>query len=60
MAHLHLMHNGARHQIARRQFGQRMILRHKTVHLNIAQIAALALQRLRQQKSRSLLQDTAP
>ena len=56
MADLHLVHDGPRHHIARSQFRQRVIFCHEAVHLDIAQIRAVAPQRLREQKAWSLFQ----
>ena len=55
-----LMRNRAGDHIARSQFGQLVILRHEALQLEVAEVGAFATQRFRQQKPRSVLQDTAP
>ena len=51
---LHLMDNGARHHVTRRQLGHLVILGHEAQHLHIAQLGSLAAQGLRDEEARSI------
>src|SRR5437899_8977072 len=49
------MQNSPRHHIAQRKLAHGVILGHEAMHFKIAQVSALAPQRVRKQKSRGIL-----